>query len=110
MRSMPPIHSYKVGIRVVVMQALLTRFASPRPFSTLRGGRPCCAVGSFRDIDRQAAEQLHELVQIERLDQVRIEPGLARAAPVRVLAPTSQRDQRYFPSPGLCADPPCDLI
>ena len=50
--------------------------------------------GAFRLAVARPLEHLDQLLHRHRLDQVQVEAGFPRAAPVLVLAPAGQRDQR----------------
>ena len=63
-----------------------------------------------RRIGWQSLQQLGQLVQVERLDQVRVEPRLSRAPPVGLLTPTCQGDERNTLPPGLGTDSPRHLV
>src|SRR5205085_575425 len=58
---------------------------------------------------RGGDEQRHELVEVHRLGEMRVEPGLERLAHVLGLAVAGQRDQPRDGQIGACADAPRDL-
>src|SRR6185369_5281604 len=88
--------------------ALSTRL--PPRVDSLGHGRPRRVIRRFSIPRRKPLKQLGELVEVQRFDQVRIEPSLPRTPAVRVLPPTGQCDERNSAAPGLGADPPRNLV
>src|SRR5579862_6156821 len=71
------------------------------PRSWIRSRRGCRA---------EAGHHSYDCLRIDRFDDVAVEPGLARAAPVLLLPPACQCHQGDRASPGLFPNPAGDIV
>src|SRR4029434_8656072 len=71
----------------------------------------CWLVRAAAPIDAtHAGEELHQLRVIDRLDEMRIEPSVLRAAPVVFLTPAGECDKRRLTAPRQRAHPSCNFV